>query len=170
MTESAFDPAHPYYDEKSSRDNPKWEVVYVEFRRKFQNMVSLETLKSYAKPGGPLENLQMLKQGRLSVSAVTPKEWRFIMKLAGESMEAEKPAEKPAEKATDGQDSQAQEKEVQGEEVQAQNENAEAHGDETQVQGDDSAPGKADAEVQGEAQNQAEATEAEKEPEEKEKE
>ncbi|KKA25835.1 AT DNA binding protein [Rasamsonia emersonii CBS 393.64] len=46
VDESAFDPAHPYYDEKSSRDNPKWEVVYVEFRRKFQNMVSLETLKS----------------------------------------------------------------------------------------------------------------------------
>lgn len=167
VIESAFDPAHPYYDEKSSRDNPKWEVVHVEFRRKFENMVPLETLKSYAKPGGPLENLQMLKQGRLSVSAVTPKEWRFIMKLAGESMEAEK----PAEKATDGQDSQAQGKQVQGEEVQAQNDNkAEGHGDDTQAQGDDSAPGKADAEVQEEARNQAEATDAANDPEEKEKE
>jgi hypothetical protein len=83
--ESAFDPNHPYYDEKSSRDKPKWEVVHVEFRRKFDDVLTLETLKSYAKPGAALENMQTLRQSRVSVSSVTPKEWRFIMSLLGES-------------------------------------------------------------------------------------
>ncbi|PGH12495.1 hypothetical protein AJ79_04239 [Helicocarpus griseus UAMH5409] len=83
VDESAFDPKHPYYDEKSKRDNPKWEVVHVEFRRKFNELVKLTDLKSFAKPGGPLENMQMMKQSRLSVSAVSGKEWEFIMGLAG---------------------------------------------------------------------------------------
>ncbi|KAK2795833.1 hypothetical protein FQN52_003683 [Onygenales sp. PD_12] len=81
IDESAFDPAHPYYDEKSKRDNPKWEVVHVEFRRKFKELVTLAYLKSLAKPGGPLENMQMMRQSRLSVSAVGEKEWEFIMGL-----------------------------------------------------------------------------------------
>ncbi|RJE18776.1 AT DNA binding protein [Aspergillus sclerotialis] len=80
--ESAFDPAHPYYDENSSRDNPKWSVVHVEFRRKFNNLITLNDLKSYATEGGPLENLQTLKQSRLSVSNVTPEQWEFIIGLA----------------------------------------------------------------------------------------
>ena len=41
-------------------------------------MITLAELKSFAKQGGALENLQMLKQSRLSVSAVKPREWRFI--------------------------------------------------------------------------------------------
>ncbi|RHZ53224.1 hypothetical protein CDV55_102146 [Aspergillus turcosus] len=86
--ESAFDPAHPYYDPKSKRDNPKWDVVHVEFRRKFKNMVTLHDLKAHAKPGGPLEDLQVLKQTRLSVSSVTPAQWKFILGLAGESSES----------------------------------------------------------------------------------
>lgn len=80
--ESAFDPKHPYYDEKSSRENPKWEVVHVEFRRKFDNFVSLNDLKPHAQSGKPLENLQVLKQSRLSVTPVSEKEWKFILGLA----------------------------------------------------------------------------------------
>ncbi|KAG5298389.1 AT DNA binding protein [Histoplasma ohiense] len=84
VDESAFDPAHPYYDPKSSRENPKWEVVHVEFRRKFKDLITLAELKSFAKSGGPLENMQMMKQSRLSVSVVSGKEWEFIMGLVGE--------------------------------------------------------------------------------------
>ncbi|KAL2814319.1 PUA-like domain-containing protein [Aspergillus granulosus] len=79
--ESAFDKNHPYYDEKSKRDNPKWVVVHVEFRRKFENLITLSELKSYASAKGPLENLQMVKQTRLSVSGVTSEEWDFINSL-----------------------------------------------------------------------------------------
>ncbi|KAB8239648.1 hypothetical protein ETB97_001059 [Aspergillus alliaceus] len=95
--ESAFDPAHPYYDEKSSREDPKWEVVHVEFRRKFKNFVSLNDLKAHAKSGGPLENLQVLKQSRLSVSRVTKKEWDFILELAKEKEPSPEGEESAAE-------------------------------------------------------------------------
>lgn len=84
VIESAFDPKHPYHDAKSTRENPKWVVVHVEFRRKFNNQVTLDELKSHADAGKPLENLQTLKQSRLSVSSVTPAQWAFILQLAGE--------------------------------------------------------------------------------------
>ncbi|KAL4746481.1 hypothetical protein BDW72DRAFT_207316 [Aspergillus terricola var. indicus] len=97
--ESAFDPSHPYYDEKSKREDPKWVVVHVEFRRKFDKLITLSELKSHANANAPLENLQMLKQGRLSVSAVTPREWDFIMSL-GNTEAADGPSKqsKPTEK------------------------------------------------------------------------
>ncbi|KAG8533170.1 uncharacterized protein KY384_001953 [Bacidia gigantensis] len=85
--ESAFDPKHPYYDEKSNRDNPKWCVVHVEYRRKFQNMVKLKELQKYGKEGGVLQAMPLLKQSRLSVSKVSKNEWDFIMTLVDEDIE-----------------------------------------------------------------------------------
>ncbi|KAJ5632465.1 hypothetical protein N7490_008804 [Penicillium lividum] len=82
--ESAFNPKHPYYDPKASRDIPKWVVVHVEFRCKLKNQVTLQDLKTHAQSGKPLENLQTIKQSRLSVSSVTPAQWRYILELAGE--------------------------------------------------------------------------------------
>ncbi|KAL8802426.1 MAG: hypothetical protein Q9200_006587 [Gallowayella weberi] len=81
VDESAFDEEHPYFDPKSTRENPKWCVVHVEFRSKFPEMVTLKELQRYAKPGGVLENMQMLKLPRLSVSQVSEKEWKFIHTL-----------------------------------------------------------------------------------------
>jgi len=90
VDESAFNPNHPYYDEKSTRDKPKWEVVHVEFVKKFNEIISLKTLKSYAGTDGVLAGMQTLKMSRLSVSSVSPEEWRFILGLAGEeNLEAE---------------------------------------------------------------------------------
>jgi predicted RNA-binding protein with PUA-like domain len=81
---SAFDPENPYFDPKSSPDKPKWELVKVEFVKKFDGLITLKELRSFAEKGGKLEGMQMLRQGRLSVSAVKPEEWRFILDLAGE--------------------------------------------------------------------------------------
>jgi predicted RNA-binding protein with PUA-like domain len=89
MTESAFDTKHPYYDPKSKRDDPKWVVVHVEYRRKLGKQVTLQDLKSHGQPGKPLENLQMIKQSRLSVSSVTPAQWKYILELAGEEPQEE---------------------------------------------------------------------------------
>ncbi|KAJ5748796.1 uncharacterized protein N7511_010492 [Penicillium nucicola] len=83
-TESAFDTAHPYYDKKSKPEDPKWVVVHVEYRRKLGKQVTLAELKAHAQPGKPLENMQMLKQSRLSISSVTPAQWQYILELAGE--------------------------------------------------------------------------------------
>jgi predicted RNA-binding protein with PUA-like domain len=82
--ETAFEKGHPYYDEKSSRDSPTWYNVHVDFRQKFANRekVTNTELKTYKE----LENMQYIKQGRLSVSKVEPKEWNFIMQLAGETL------------------------------------------------------------------------------------
>jgi predicted RNA-binding protein with PUA-like domain len=85
--ESAFDPEHPYFDPKSDAAKPKWEVVHVEFVKKFDNIVTLRDLKSEA----PLSNMQMLRQSRLSISSVTPNEWAHILGLAGEPLSLGQP-------------------------------------------------------------------------------
>ena len=64
------------------RDTPKWFVVHVEFRQKFAKLVKLKELQQFSKAGGVLENMQTLRQSRLSVSRVTKKEWDFILNLA----------------------------------------------------------------------------------------
>lgn len=116
LPEAAFDPKHPYYDPKSVRDVPKWVVVHVEFRRKFENQVTLHKLKEKAEAGKPLENLQMVKQSRLSVSSVTPAQWRYILELAGEDPNAEivaeesKDGEKKDDKAVDSGENAAEDK------------------------------------------------------------
>lgn len=104
IDESAFDPAHPYYDPKSTRDKPKWELVKVEFVKKFNELITLRELKSFAEKGGALEHMQMLRQGRLSVSSVQPIEWRFILDLAEEphSLSQPEPADR-YESDTDGE-------------------------------------------------------------------
>ena len=80
--ESAFDQSHPYFDPKSDREDPKWSVVHVEFRAKFDEFVPLEKLQEYKNVGDPLGGLQLLKQSRLSVSKVSVEEWKFICGLA----------------------------------------------------------------------------------------
>ncbi|KAG9785252.1 Thymocyte nuclear protein 1 [Exophiala dermatitidis] len=86
VDESAFDPNHPYYDPKSDRAKPKWDVVHVEFVRKFDQLITLRQLKSFSEPSGALKDMQMLRQSRLSVSSVKPAEWEFILQLAGEPL------------------------------------------------------------------------------------
>ncbi|KAK8165165.1 PUA-like domain-containing protein, partial [Phyllosticta citrichinensis] len=78
--ESAFDSKHPYYDSKSSRDQPIWHCVKVAFRSKFEHpeRLTLTALKPLAANGGPLANMQLFKQSRLSVSKVSRGEWDFI--------------------------------------------------------------------------------------------
>ncbi|KAI1207895.1 DUF55-domain-containing protein [Annulohypoxylon truncatum] len=76
---SAHDPKAAYYDASSKPDNPKWSVVHVVFRSKFNRKIELKDLRDMGKPGQPLENMQMLKQSRLSVSRVSPAEFEFLM-------------------------------------------------------------------------------------------
>ena len=84
VDESAFEKGHPYYDEKSDRNKPKWECVHVEFMKKFENMVTLKTLRTQAEGNGPLKNMATLRQSRLSVSPVSRTEWLAVLEMAGE--------------------------------------------------------------------------------------
>ncbi|KAJ5280817.1 High mobility group HMG-I/HMG-Y [Penicillium angulare] len=99
--ESAFDPNHPYHDPKASRENPKWVVVHVEFRRKLKNQVTLHDLKAHSEAGMPLEDLQTLKQARLSISSVTSAQWHYILQLAGDNSEESTKTESKVEEDED---------------------------------------------------------------------
>ena len=75
--ETAFDPTSPYYDAKSTRENPKWSLVKVKFVRKLARLIGLQELKANEK----LRDMQLVKMGRLSVSPVTEAEWNVILGL-----------------------------------------------------------------------------------------
>ncbi|KAG4255463.1 hypothetical protein FPRO04_03995 [Fusarium proliferatum] len=81
---SARQPGAPYYDPKSTKEKPIWDLVHVEFRKKFAVPIGLKELRELGKPGAPLETMQLLKQSRLSVSKVSGEEWRFLCELADE--------------------------------------------------------------------------------------
>lgn len=80
-TESAFNTKHPYYDAKSDPAKPRWYHVHVDFKQKFNELIPLKELQSHGGSGSPLQNMQLLKQSRLSVSKVSKEEWDFIMTL-----------------------------------------------------------------------------------------
>ncbi|KAF5618852.1 Thymocyte nuclear 1 [Fusarium tjaetaba] len=68
----------------STKEKPIWDLVHVEFRKKFAVPIGLKELRELGKSGGPLEMMQLLKQSRLSVSKVSGEEWRFLCELADE--------------------------------------------------------------------------------------
>ncbi|HEV7164091.1 MAG TPA: EVE domain-containing protein [Gammaproteobacteria bacterium] len=74
-----FDPRDEYFDPKSKREDPTWYAVDVTLAERFETPVLLQELRSSA----PLKDLQTLRRGnRLSITSVTPAEWRCILKLA----------------------------------------------------------------------------------------
>ncbi|KAK4244963.1 hypothetical protein C7999DRAFT_34676 [Corynascus novoguineensis] len=79
---SAHDPKAPYYDSKSDPSDPKWSVVHVKFRSKFAVPILLKELREMGAPGKPLEHMQLLKQSRLSVTKVSPAEWKYLLEVA----------------------------------------------------------------------------------------
>ena len=75
---TAFDPQSPYYDPKSSPDNPRWTMVDVKFKKQFSRLVSLEELKNQT----CLKNMKILQKGnRLSITPVTQTEFEYIAKM-----------------------------------------------------------------------------------------
>lgn len=74
-----FDPKDEYYDAKSTRAKPLWYAVDVALEERFKNPVFLQELRASA----PLKDLQTLRRGnRLSITSVTPAEWKAILALA----------------------------------------------------------------------------------------
>ena len=68
-----------YFDEKSTKDNPRWFMVDVGFVEKLPREVSLEEIKATAS----LKDMVLVKRGRLSVQPVAAKEFQTIVKMAG---------------------------------------------------------------------------------------
>ena len=62
----AWNKRSKYYDEKSTKDNPRWSMVDVAYVETFASPVSLETIKKTA----AFTDMVLVKRGRLSVQPV----------------------------------------------------------------------------------------------------
>jgi predicted RNA-binding protein with PUA-like domain len=69
-----FDPKSKYFDPKATRENPRWMMVDVKAIRKTR-LITLAELRSQPE----LADMQILRRGnRLSITPITPHEWRCI--------------------------------------------------------------------------------------------
>ena len=77
---TAFDPQDKHFDPKSDPDNPRWFMVDVRFEQKFDRVISLRELKTYAELR--LKGFPLVRRGnRLSVMPVDKSHWKFILSL-----------------------------------------------------------------------------------------
>ena len=75
-----FDPKSDYYDEKATKDNPRWFMVAVEFVGKSKSYLPLSELKNMK----GLEKLPLLQKGsRLSINPVSKEEFSIITSRIG---------------------------------------------------------------------------------------
>jgi predicted RNA-binding protein with PUA-like domain len=73
---SQFDRKSEYYDAKSKLEEPRWMLVDVALERKTR-LMPLEEMRTYPELAG----MVVLKRGnRLSITPVTEREWKFILK------------------------------------------------------------------------------------------
>ncbi len=73
-----FDPASPYFDGKSSKDDPRWLAIDIEFVRKFDRIVTLAEMKQH--PG--LADFTLNRRGsRLSIFPVNSKQRDIVLML-----------------------------------------------------------------------------------------
>jgi len=74
-----FDKKSDYFDPASKREEPRWWLVDVTFRRKLARVIPLDELRAHADKLGDMVLLQ--KGSRLSVQPVTAKQWQTILSL-----------------------------------------------------------------------------------------
>lgn len=75
--ETQFDPKGKYFDPKATRENPRWMLVDVTLVRKTR-LVALAEMRAHK----PLADMVTLQRGnRLSITPVTPAEWKHVAKL-----------------------------------------------------------------------------------------
>ncbi|KAF9192547.1 hypothetical protein BGZ51_005343 [Haplosporangium sp. Z 767] len=76
---TAFDTKSHYYDAKSSKDDPRWFMVDIQFSRKLKRVLTLEELKQYKDK--ELNRMVLLNRSRPSIQPVTDAEMEFVMGL-----------------------------------------------------------------------------------------
>ncbi len=78
--ETQFDPKSHYFDEKATREQPRWFLVDVAFERKLKRVIPLEEIKRYTDELG--EGFALTAKGsRLSVFPVTSAQWKLLLSL-----------------------------------------------------------------------------------------
>lgn len=73
-----FDPESNYFDPKSSEAEPRWVNVDVTFVEKFENPVTRNALIAEKS----LENMELFRLGRLSITSVRKEEWETILEMS----------------------------------------------------------------------------------------
>ncbi|UTF60842.1 EVE domain-containing protein [Gilvimarinus sp. DA14] len=71
-------PESPYFDPKATPDQPRWFCVDITLDQRFKTPVLLSTIKEIQQ----LEEMILLKQGRLSIQPVTQEQWQTIVELS----------------------------------------------------------------------------------------
>lgn len=73
-----FDPKSNYFDPKSSEAEPRWVNVDVKFVEKFNIPVTRTALQAEQS----LDNMELFRLGRLSITPVRKEEWDTILEMA----------------------------------------------------------------------------------------
>jgi predicted RNA-binding protein with PUA-like domain len=75
VDDSSFNENSPYFDAKSTLENPRWWRVDVQFVEKFEQTITLHELKIKTE----LADFQLVQRGnRLSILPVTETQWELI--------------------------------------------------------------------------------------------
>lgn len=75
-----FDRKSKYFDEKSTREQPRWELVEVRYVRTLKRAIALDDIRAQADRLG--EDFALIRKGnRLSVLPVTAAQWKIILSL-----------------------------------------------------------------------------------------
>jgi predicted RNA-binding protein with PUA-like domain len=77
---SQFDRKSKYFDEKSTREQPRWDLVDVRYVRTLTRAITLDDMRAQAAKLG--EDFALIRKGnRLSVLPVTSAQWKTILSL-----------------------------------------------------------------------------------------
>ncbi|MFT4255540.1 MAG: EVE domain-containing protein [Pseudoxanthomonas sp.] len=75
-----FDPKSDYFDAKSTREQPRWDLVDVKFVKKLKRTIALDEIKAQADTLG--DGFTLIQRGnRLSVLPVTAAQWKLLLSL-----------------------------------------------------------------------------------------
>lgn len=75
-----FEPKSKYFDEKSKREEPRWDLVDVRYVRTLKRPITLDNMREQAEKLG--EEFALIRKGnRLSVLPVTATQWKIILSL-----------------------------------------------------------------------------------------
>jgi predicted RNA-binding protein with PUA-like domain len=75
-----FQKKSQYFDEKSTQEQPRWDLVDVKFVRKLRRGIPLDEIRTHAERLG--EDFALIRRGtRLSVLPVTTAQWKLLLSL-----------------------------------------------------------------------------------------
>ena len=75
-----FNKKSKYFDEKATREEPRWSLVDVKFVRKLKSGIPLDEIRAHAEALG--EEFALIRRGtRLSVMPVSTAQWKTLLSL-----------------------------------------------------------------------------------------